>query len=51
MHCVHPGFCERLCAQIDGLYAKYFGFSNSPTDSAISAATLACASGSAPGAK
>ena len=48
MHCVQPVFCERPCAQIDGLYAKYFGFSNSPIDSASSAAAFACASGSAP---
>ena len=30
MHWLQPGCRDRLCAQIDGLYAKYFGFSNSP---------------------
>ncbi len=51
MHCVHPTFCDRACAQIDALYAKYFGFSNSPVIVASSATARACATGSAPGAK
>ena len=40
MHWLQPGFCERLCAQIDALYAKYFGFSNSPVSAAISVTAL-----------
>ena len=51
MHCVQPTFCERAWAQIEALYAKYFGFSNSPTIAASSATAFACAIGSAPGAR
>ena len=48
---LQPGFCERLCAQIEALYAKYFGFSNSPVIPAISVTALAWAMTSAPGAR
>jgi len=47
----HPCLRDRLCAQIDALYAKYFGFSNSPTIAASSATACACATESAPGAR
>jgi len=51
MHWLQPGWRDLLCAQIDGLYAKYFGFSNSPVIVAISIAAAACAMASAPGAR
>ena len=51
MHAVHPTLRERACAQIDALYAKYFGFTNSPVSVASSATAFACATTSAPGAK
>ena len=51
MHCVQPVFFERLCAQIDALYRKNRGFSNSPVSVASSVAAFACATGSAPGRK
>ena len=38
MHWLQPGCRDLLCAQIDGLYAKYFGFSKSPVIVAISSA-------------
>jgi hypothetical protein len=51
MHAVQPTLRERACAQIDALYAKYFGFLNSPVIVASSATAFACATTSAPGAK
>jgi hypothetical protein len=51
MHAVHPVLRERECAQIDALYAKYFGLVNSPVSAASSATAFACATTSAPGAK
>ena len=50
MHCVQPVLCERLCAQIDALYSKNLGFSNSPVHAASSETAFACATASAPGA-
>ncbi len=51
MQAEHPCLPDRSCAQIDALYAKYFGFSNSPVIVASSATAFACATTSAPGAK
>ncbi len=50
MHWLQPVLRDRLCAQMDALYAKYFGFSNSPTIAASPATACACATGSPPGA-